>query len=77
MFAYHSKTLNVVFADGSVRNFADTNGDGFINPGFGVDPTKSNVATTGYTSPEVEVNAFEWYTGTLLTGDALNKKFEN
>lgn len=77
MYAYHSRGLNVVFADGSVRTFQDANGDGFVNPGFGVDGANSGVATTGYTSPEVEVSAFDWYTGTLLQSDFLVKKFEN
>ena len=77
MYAYHSKSLNVVFADGSVRSFADDNGDGFINPGFGVDPTTATVELTGYTSPEVEVSSFEWYTGIFLQAEYLKKKFEN
>ena len=77
MYAYHSKALNVVFADGSVRSFADDNGDGFINPGFGVDPNSATVALTGYTSPEVEVSSFEWYTGIFLQAEYLQKKFEN
>lgn len=77
MFAYHSKSLNVVFADGSVRSFQDDNGDGFINPGFGVDPTAATTGQTGYTSAEVEVSAFEWYTGTFIQGSFLVKKFEN
>lgn len=77
MYAYHSKALNLVFADGSVRSFQDTNGDGFINPGFGIDGANSSIATSGYTSPEVEASAFEWYTGTLLQSDFLVKQFEN
>ena len=40
MFAYHSKNLNVLHADGSVRSYSDENGDGFINPGFGIDPAE-------------------------------------
>ena len=75
-FAYHAKTLNVAFADGSVRNFVDENGDGFINPGFGVDPTTATTASTGYTSPEVEINSFDWYTGTFLEGGVIQKVFE-
>ncbi|MEM9943728.1 MAG: prepilin-type N-terminal cleavage/methylation domain-containing protein [Planctomycetota bacterium] len=77
MYAYHSKELNVVFADGTVRSFSDDNGDGFVNPGFGIDPSVATTALTGYTSPEVEVNGFDWYTGIFLQGDTLVKKFEN
>ena len=81
-FAWHQKTVNVVFADGSVRSFADSNGDGFINPGFRVtDNSGSTVPTTrdtGYLSSEVEINWFDWYTGGELTaGDtAMQKKYE-
>ena len=77
MYAYHASSLNVAFADGSVRNFTDENGDGFINPGF--DPTiggSPSVATHGYTSAEVEVNVFDWYTGVFLDADFLEKSFE-
>lgn len=77
MYAYHSKSLNVVFADGSVRSFADTNGDGFINPGFAVTPGIATQSLTGYTSPEVEVSSFEWYNGVFLASKWLEKKFEN
>jgi len=76
-FAYHQKTLNVAMADGSVRNFEDTNGDGYINPGFGVSPSTATRGLTGYTSAEVEVNGFDWYTGTLIQGSFDEKKFEN
>ena len=30
----HRGTANILFADGSVRSFADLNGDGLINNGF-------------------------------------------
>ena len=36
MYAYHSRGLNVVFADGSVRTFQDANGDGLHQPRFSV-----------------------------------------
>ncbi|MDB4766943.1 DUF1559 domain-containing protein [bacterium] len=74
-YAYHSKSVNVVFADGSVRALEDTNGDGFINPGFGVDST-ATFETTGYTSSEVEINPFDMFSGVLLKGDFPTKKFE-
>jgi prepilin-type processing-associated H-X9-DG protein len=77
MYAYHSKSLNVVFADGSVRSFSDSNGDGFINPGFGINPASATIGLTGYTSPEVEVSSFEWYTGIFLESKVLEKRFEN
>jgi len=75
-FAYHSKAVNIVFADGSVRALEDVNGDGFINPGFQVDPT-STFANTGYTSSETEVEPWELYSGTFLRSAAATKAFEN
>ena len=75
-FAYHSKTVNVVFADGSVRAIEDTNGDGFITPGFKVDPATATFENTGYTSSETEINPWEMYPGVFLTGAFPTKSFE-
>jgi len=81
-FAWHSKTVNIVFADGSVRALDDTNGDGYINPGFAVNrPTsateiENQANTVGYLSPETETNPFEIFSGTLLRGSFGSKKFE-
>lgn len=75
MYAWHAKTVNIVFADGSVRALEDGNGDGFINPGFAV-PATANFAETGYTSSETEVNPWEMYPGVLLKGSFPTKKFE-
>lgn len=77
-YAWHSKTVNIVFSDGSVRAIEDVNGDGFINPGFGV-ATGAGGATafaTGYTSPETEVNPWDMFPGVLLKGSFPTKKFE-
>jgi len=81
-FAWHSKTVNIVFIDGSVRTLEDQNGDGYINPGFLV-PTPTSESeienqrfTVGYLSPEVETNPFEIFSGTSLRGSFANKKFE-
>lgn len=70
-----TKSVNVVFADGSVRALEDNNGDGFVNPGFGVD-SSATFQTTGYTSSEVEVNPFDMYSGVLLKGTFPTKAFE-
>ena len=75
-FAYHAKAVNVVYADGSVRALEDINGDGFINPGFAVDPT-STFENTGYTSSEVEVEPWDLYSGTFLRSTAATKAFED
>lgn len=75
-YAYHTKTVNIVFADGSVRAIEDVNGDGYINPGFGVDPTTATSVATGYLSAETEVNPWEMFPGVLLKGSFPTKKFE-
>ena len=76
-FAYHAKSVNIVFADGSVRALEDTNGDGFINPGFAVDPATASFVNTGYTSSETEVEPWEMFSGTFLREPGATKKFEN
>lgn len=66
----------MAFADGSVRAIEDANGDGYINPGFGVDPSIATFENTGYTSAECEVNPWEMFPGVLLNGSNPVKKFE-
>ena len=78
-YAWHAKTCNVAFADGSVRNFVDENGDGYINPGFDTTLAGTVAPTTedhGYLSAETEINGFDWYTGTFLDADLDLKKYE-
>jgi len=79
MFAVHRGSLNVLMADGSVKKIKDLNGDGFINPGFAVDKTVSNLAAVnGYTDDVCEASSFEFFSGTILNLDLFNKgKFEN
>ena len=74
-YAWHSKSVNLVFADGSVRSVEDVNGDGFINPGFVVDSSATS-ENTGYLSSEVEVNPWEMFPGVLLKGSFPVKSFE-
>ena len=73
--AWHNNSVNIVFADGSVRSLEDTNKDNFINPGFGV-AGGSSAFTVGYTSPETEVNPWDMYPGVTLRGNFPTKKFE-
>jgi prepilin-type N-terminal cleavage/methylation domain-containing protein/prepilin-type processing-associated H-X9-DG protein len=73
--AYHSKRLNLLFADGSVRQLFDTNRDGYINPGFPV-PAGSNVELTGYADGRCEINPWEVYCGTFLDRATGIKAFE-
>jgi prepilin-type processing-associated H-X9-DG protein/prepilin-type N-terminal cleavage/methylation domain-containing protein len=58
----HGGGANVLFADGSVKSFNDSNGDTFVNPGF----TGGAGATKGYTDDTVELPAAEIFSGVLL-----------
>lgn len=59
----HRNSMNMVFADGSVRSFSDTNGDGLINNGFGTNG--------GFADESVEAPASELYS--LYSIDAKRK----
>ncbi len=73
--AVHGGKVNLLMADGSVKDVKDLNGDTFLNPGFPVSAGTSD--TDGYTDGVCEINAFEVFTGTLLNFKSLTKgKFE-
>ncbi len=75
-FAYHAGKVNMVFADGSVRQLTDTNNDGYVNPGFPV-PVGSDVGVTGYKDGLCEINPWECFTGSFLSDAQFrNKAFE-
>jgi prepilin-type N-terminal cleavage/methylation domain-containing protein/prepilin-type processing-associated H-X9-DG protein len=74
--AYHSGSVNVCFADGSVRKLYDTNGDGYINPGFNIGGTLTNASIAGYTSNQCEANPWELYPGTHLSKMNQTKNLE-
>ena len=74
-YAYHGKRVNILFADGSVRQLYDANNDGYINPGFPV-PAGANTDFTGYADGRCEVNPWEMYTGTFLDRSTAVKLFE-
>ena len=62
-------SANILFADGSVKSFVDTNGDGYLNPGFdpGTDPT--NWEGTGYTDATIELPSATIFSGVFLQGN--------
>jgi prepilin-type processing-associated H-X9-DG protein len=66
---------NVLMADGSVKAITDTNGDGFLNPGFpSTDPTTTNPAVDyAYTDGTVEVSPGEFFSGTFLNVRVFKK----
>ncbi|HBE70786.1 MAG TPA: prepilin-type cleavage/methylation domain-containing protein [Planctomycetaceae bacterium] len=59
---------NLLFADGSVRQFSDTNNDKFLNPGFTVPTTLTSAeyAKIGYRSGEVELPPSQVFSGLFL-----------
>ena len=62
-------SVNIAFADGSVRTFLDTNGDKYINPGFAVSSSATVdvlAGAVGFTSSEAEFASGEMYSGTFL-----------
>ncbi len=73
--AYHNRKLNIVFCDGSVRAVVDDNGDGYINPGFGV-PPGSDVEITGYADNRCEVNPWDLFCGIFIDKGFVRKAFE-
>ena len=56
--------------DGSVRGFPDTNGDGFLNPGFAI-PT--GVEGQGYTDSTIELAPSGNYSGPWLSRALISK----
>jgi prepilin-type N-terminal cleavage/methylation domain-containing protein/prepilin-type processing-associated H-X9-DG protein len=72
-YAFHSSRVNVLFADGSVRQLIDTNKDGYVNPGFPV-PTGSDTEITGYADGRCEINPWECFTGSFLSVQQFRTK---
>jgi prepilin-type processing-associated H-X9-DG protein len=59
------RSCNILFADGSVRNYLDINGDGLLNNGF--DPALCTTgATPMFKDNQVELPAIEVYSGYAL-----------
>ncbi len=73
--AYHSRRVNMLFADGSVRGIYDVNKDGYINPGFPI-PAGADPEITGYTDSRCEVNPWDLYLGNILDKGNTLKAFE-
>lgn len=72
-YALHSYRVNVVFADGSVRQLIDVNRDGYVNPGFPV-PAGSDPEVAGYADGRCEINPWECFTGSFLSTQQFRTK---
>ena len=71
-------SCNILMADGSVKEFYDTNGDKFLNPGF---PVPDNLADTdyaeiGYRNSTVELPSADIFNGVFLINMSKTSKFE-
>ncbi len=73
--AVHSGSCNLLMGDGSVKNVRDLNGDGFLNPGFPIDPSVAD-QNDGFLDNRVELNPFEVYCGPLITRGIVKGNFE-
>lgn len=71
-------TANLLFADGSVREFSDANQDKFLNPGFPIpkDLTTAEYSQIGYEGPEVELPRSEVFSGLFLQTMEKANNFE-
>lgn len=70
---------NILMADGSVKEFADLNGDRYLNPGFlkGLTLTDDEASTIGYKDGTVDLPPQECFSGLFLGGDTFKRaKFE-
>lgn len=74
-FAVHSETCNILMADGSVKNVRDTNGDGYLNPGFPMDPATAD-NNDGYLDNVCELDPFNVYCGPTIGRAATKGRFE-
>jgi prepilin-type processing-associated H-X9-DG protein len=71
-------SANILMADGSVREFSDSNNDKYLNPGF---PVPTNLAETeygniGYRGPEVELPPSQMFNGLFLLNLQKTENFE-
>lgn len=60
------KVCNILFADGSVGSFADTNGDGYLNPGFVIPTGLSDYSNLGYSDSTQELPPNLVFSGVFL-----------
>ena len=75
-FALHSGGCNILMGDGSVKLFNDSNGDGYLNPGFPIATGQTDYSGVGYSSPEVELQPAEMFSGVFLDESNFKGQFE-
>ncbi|EMI55731.1 secreted protein containing DUF1559 [Rhodopirellula sallentina SM41] len=75
-FAIHQGSCNILMADGSVKVFYDQNGDGFLNPGFALNPDDIRVDAVGYADDTLEMARDDFFAGIFLNDLYLKGSFE-
>lgn len=83
-FALHGSgnklACNMLMADGAVKQFADLNGDRFLNPGFPVlaaDAADPANAAIGFKDSTIELPSAECFSGCFLMQQSAKVKQEN
>jgi prepilin-type N-terminal cleavage/methylation domain-containing protein/prepilin-type processing-associated H-X9-DG protein len=85
-FAVHNGSVNILMGDGSVKSFEDTNGDGYLNPGFPVGKTvaggdapltEAEIIDVGYADDVVEMARSEFFAGIFLSETFFKGAFED
>jgi len=71
-------SLNILFVDGSVREFVDINGDGYLNPGFGIPAnlTEAQYVNLGYRDGVRELHPSQCFSGVFLAPKQIKRIFE-
>jgi prepilin-type N-terminal cleavage/methylation domain-containing protein/prepilin-type processing-associated H-X9-DG protein len=76
-------SCNMLMADGSVKEFQDTNGDHFLNPGFqvttgpGAGTPVSDPSVTGFKDNTIDLPAAECFSGVFLQSMLIRPKSFN
>ena len=75
-FAVHGggrqASVNILMADGSVKTVVDKNEDGYLNPGFPIDPAEAD-QNDGYLDNSVELEPFQVFCGPTISKNFVSK----
>ncbi len=82
-YAVHRGVCNILMADGSVQEFKDANGDGYLNPGFvipvwdedgdGILGEDEDYFATGYRPGPTELEPFRMFNGVFIRNNNAGK----
>ena len=76
-YAIHQGSCNILMGDGGVRIFADLNGDGYLNPGFGVTGLDdAQVLGVGYADDVLEMARDRFFAGLFINDMYFKGSFE-